>query len=132
MVLVATHFHELFRSNFFPSYLPVRFSHMQVIIANEAVHSVSGSENDARGFAGIEDELDTAARGQLLDGFTFLFSDHLVNQNIAALLDEQMAQTELEELREAEAVTRRFCSLDLGKSTDLRLRLAEVVGRRTT
>ncbi|KIO27058.1 hypothetical protein M407DRAFT_73753 [Tulasnella calospora MUT 4182] len=168
MVLVATHFHELFRNNFLPSYLPAKFSHMQVIIADEIAHSVSGP--DARGLAdpaNVEDELDTEVKGQLLDNFTFLFRvapglclkshaaqcamlngvprkvvqraqrvrqvpsfDHLVNQNIMALLDEQMTEKELEELREAEAVTRRFCSLDLGKSANLRLRLAEVVGRQ--
>lgn len=53
-----------------------------------------------------------------------------MKQNITALLDEQMTQKELEELQEAEAVTRRFCSLDLGKSTNLRARLAEVVGHQ--
>lgn len=76
MVLVATHFHELFQASFFPSSLPVKFSHMRVIIADESVHSLSDSENDPRGFAdldNVEDEFDTEANGQLLDNFTYLF-----------------------------------------------------------
>lgn len=56
-------------------------------------------------------------------------SDHLVEQNITSLLDEQMTQKEVEELQEAEAVTRRFCALNLGESASLRLRLTEVLGR---
>lgn len=49
---------------------------MQVIVADEVGHLISGPEDDTRGSddgADLEDELDAESKRRLLDNFTFLF-----------------------------------------------------------
>lgn len=49
---------------------------MEVIVADEVGHLISGPEDDARGSdddADLEDELDAESKRRLLDNFTFLF-----------------------------------------------------------
>ena len=57
-----------------------------------------------------------------------LFSDAIASHNVAALLDEKLTDREVQNLAEAELVTRRFCTMDLGECENIKQRLGQVLG----
>ncbi|KAG8930589.1 MutS protein msh5 [Tulasnella sp. 418] len=152
-VLVATHFHEIFRNDLLRPSLPIFFAHMEVIA------TPLDSERMEQGTEGDEIEM----KRRLLEQFTFLYrvapglsldsyathcalingvprrvveraryvSSLLLDHNITTLLDEQMSEKEEEEMLDAESVIKRFCEMELSGEEgerDVRRRLRAVLG----
>ncbi|KAL5519837.1 hypothetical protein ACEPAG_1497 [Sanghuangporus baumii] len=147
-VLVATHFHEIFREDMLDPGLPISFLHMQILLPD-----LPEIEDDEDGDATLDDD-DTVeiARRQLRQGetITYLYrvapglsleshaarcaqmfglppsiarraqyvSNLYSTHNITRLLDEEMKPEEIEDLAQAEEVCRRFMEWNLSEAAN--------------